>query len=77
MVYEHLHFQGETLSPMKTIKNIMTSPFLIGTLLGLACNALRVVFPTFLETTLSNVLYRITAVPDCSRQFLQTDKQPH
>ena len=55
MVYEHLHFQGETLSPMKTIKNIMTSPFLIGTLLGLACNALRVVFPTFLETTLSNV----------------------
>lgn len=55
MVYEHLHFQGEKLSPAKTVKAMITSPFLIGTLLGLACNALRIHFPTFLETTLSSL----------------------
>ena len=55
MVYEHLHFQGQMLSPAKTWKSMMTSPFLIGTLLGLACNTLRITFPAFLEATLSNV----------------------
>lgn len=55
MVYEHLHFQGEKLSPLKTLKAMLTSPFLIGTLLGLVCNVLRISFPAFLETTLSNV----------------------
>lgn len=55
MVFQHLYFQGERVKPLRLLRNIFTSPFLVGTLLGMLCNLLGLQFPTFLETTLSNL----------------------
>lgn len=63
MVFEHIHFQKTRLSPIKMLTDILKSPFLLGTLLGLACNALKITLPPFLETTVSNV--RSIASPLC------------
>lgn len=63
MVYEHIYFGGNKLSPGKMVLDILKSPFLIGTLLGLFCNILGVRLPVFAETAVSNV--RSIASPLC------------
>lgn len=55
MVMEHLYFQGDRIKPARFIRNVFSSPFLVGTLLGLACKLLGVRFPQFLQTAISNV----------------------
>ena len=55
MVFEHVYFQGEKVEPLRLLRNIMTSPFLVGTLLGMFCNLIGLHFPVFLETTIANL----------------------
>ena len=55
MVYEHIYFQGDKIKPRQLILNVLKSPFLIGTLSGLACKLLGIEFPTFLRTAITNV----------------------
>lgn len=55
MVFEHVYFQGDKIKPGKLILNVLKSPFLVGTLLGLACKLLGIQFPTFLQTAITNV----------------------
>ena len=55
MVFEHVYFQGEKVEPLRLLRNILTSPFLVGTLLGMFCNLIGLHFPAFLETTIANL----------------------
>lgn len=55
MVYEHIYFQGDRIKPGRLLLNVLKSPFLVGTLLGLACKLLGIEFPTFLRTAITNV----------------------
>lgn len=55
MVYEHIYFQGDKIKPGRLILNVLKSPFLVGTLSGLACKLLGIEFPTFLRTAITNV----------------------
>lgn len=63
MVYEHLHFQGDSIKPLPLLGKVLRSPFLAGTLLGLGCKLLGIQFPQFLNTTISNV--KAIASPLC------------
>ena len=63
MVFEHVYFQGEKIKPAKLIVNVFRSPFLIGTLAGLACKILGLRFPVFFQTTISNI--KAIASPLC------------
>lgn len=63
MVFEHVYFQGDKVSLWKLLKNIFSSPFLVGTLLGMACKFLGIQFPLFINTTIANV--KSTASPLC------------
>jgi len=55
MVFEHLYFEGSKMSPGKTFVGILTSPFLVGTLFGLAFNLLHIVLPTPVATAVANI----------------------
>ncbi len=55
MVFEHVSLGGETVRPGKLVRNIFTSPYLVGTLAGIACKVLGITFPVFLDTTISNL----------------------
>ena len=55
MVFEHVYFQGDKIKPGRLILNVLQSPFLIGTLSGLACKLLGISFPTFMQTAITNV----------------------
>ena len=55
MVIEHIYFQGDRVSVRKLLRNIISSPFLVGTMLGLLCNLLHIRFPVFINTTLTNL----------------------
>ena len=55
MVFEHVYFQGKKVEPLRLLRNILTSPFLVGTLLGMFCNLIGLHFPAFLETTIANL----------------------
>lgn len=63
MVFNHVYFQGDQIRLRSLLRNIFTSPFLAGTLLGLGCNLLGIQFPTFLNTTISNL--KSIATPLC------------
>lgn len=63
MVFNHVYFQGDKIHFRSLLRNIFTSPFLVGTLLGLGCNLLRIRFPVFLNTTISNL--KSIATPLC------------
>ena len=55
LVFEHTYFQGDKLKVGRTIRKVFTSPFLVGTLLGLFCMAVRLPLPAFAETAVSNL----------------------
>lgn len=55
MVFEHIYFQGDKIKPGRLMLNVLKSPFLIGTLSGLACKLLGIQFPTFMQTAITNV----------------------
>lgn len=55
MVFEHVYFQGDKIKPGRLILNVLQSPFLIGTLSGLACKLLGISFPAFMQTAITNV----------------------
>ena len=55
MVFEHVYFQGDKIKPGRLILNVLQSPFLIGTLSGLACKLLGISFPAFMQTAINNV----------------------
>ena len=55
MVIEHVYFQGDKIKPGRLILNVLQSPFLIGTLSGLACKLLGISFPAFMQTAITNV----------------------
>lgn len=63
MVFEHLYFQGDRVQPGKLARNVLTSPYLVGTLLGIACKALGLHFPTFVESALTSL--QSAATPMC------------
>lgn len=55
MVFEHIYFQGDKIKPDRLILNVLKSPFVIGTLSGIACKLLGIQFPAFLQTAVTNV----------------------
>lgn len=63
MVFEHVYFQGEQIKPAKLIAQVFRSPFLVGTLAGLASKILGLQFPVFFQTTISNI--KAIASPLC------------
>ena len=63
MVFEHVWFKGDRLRPGELLKNMLSSPFLVGTLAGLFCNLAGLRLPDFLYTAVSGL--RATASPLC------------
>ena len=63
MVFEHVYFQGDRPRPGRLLKNMLSSPFLVGTLAGLFCNLLGLRLPDFLYSAASGL--RSAASPLC------------
>ena len=63
MVFEHLYFQGDRVKLGKLARNVFTSPYLVGTLAGIACKVLGLHFPTFAESALTSL--QSAATPMC------------
>lgn len=63
MVFQHLYFRGDRIRPLRLIWNVIKSPFVVGTLAGLACKVLGIQFPVFAQTALSSV--KSLATPLC------------
>ncbi|SBW11001.1 putative Transporter, auxin efflux carrier (AEC) family protein [uncultured Eubacteriales bacterium] len=63
MVFEHEYFAGNRVAPAKLLKNIVTSPFLIGTLCGILFKALRIPLPGVVLSSVVSV--RNMATPLC------------
>ena len=55
IVFEHVYFQGDKVKPGRLIWNVVKSPFVVGTLSGLACKLLGIRFPVFMQTAITNV----------------------
>ena len=55
MVFEHNHFKGQKIKPWALIKKVFSSPYIIGSLTGVALALLDVRFPTFFENGLNSL----------------------
>lgn len=63
MVFEHEYYAGHRVSPAKLVKNIFSSPFLIGTLLGILFKLLQITLPDIVFSSVASV--RSMATPLC------------